>query len=83
MQTGDNTCDVRGLRVDDAWPMVETFLDRSLNQGLRVVFVVHGHGSGALRDHLREQLHRSRYVTRTRSGNPSEGGEGVTIAWLT
>jgi len=82
IQTSDNTCDVRGLRVDDAWPMLETFLDRGVNSGLRVAFVVHGHGTGALREHLREQLKKSRYVARIRSGNPSEGGEGVTLVWL-
>ncbi|GAC1599089.1 MAG: hypothetical protein NVS3B20_21020 [Polyangiales bacterium] len=82
IQTSENTCDLRGLRVDDAWPMLESFLDRSLNAGLAVVFVIHGHGSGALREHLREELKRSRYVGRLRSGNPSEGGEAVTVVWF-
>jgi len=82
MQTTDNTCDLRGLRVDDAWPMLETFLDRALNGGQRVAFVVHGHGSGALREKVREELKRSQYVSRFRSGQPNEGGEGVTVVWL-
>ena len=82
MQTTDNTCDLRGLRVDDAWPMLETFLDRALNDGQRVAFVVHGHGSGALREKVREELKRSQYVSRFRSGQQNEGGEGVTVVWL-
>ena len=82
IQTSDNTCDLRGLRVDDAWPMLETFLDRAMHGGQRVAFVVHGHGSGALREKVREELKRSRYVSRFRSGQQSEGGEGVTVVWL-
>lgn len=82
IQTTDNTCDLRGLRVDDAWPMLEAFLDRALGSGQRVAFVVHGHGSGALRDKIREELKRSRYIARFRPGLQNEGGEGVTVAWL-
>jgi DNA mismatch repair protein MutS2 len=82
LQTTDNTCDVRGLRVDDAWPMVETFLDRSLNEGRRLAIVVHGHGSGALRDRVRLELTHSQYVARYRAGRPAEGGDGVTVVWL-
>jgi len=82
MQTTDNTCDLRGLRVDDAWPMLETFLDRALNGGQRVAFVVHGHGSGALREKVREELKRSQYVSKFRAGQQNEGGEGVTVVWL-
>ena len=83
MQTTDNTCDLRGLRVDDAWPMLESFLDRALHGGQKVAFVVHGHGSGALREKVREELKRSQYVSRFRSGQSNEGGEGVTVVWLT
>lgn len=78
----DDTVDVRGLRVDDAWPMVESFLDRSLNDGRRFAVVLHGHGSGALREKIRSELATSRYVARYRAGRSGEGGEGVTIVWL-
>jgi DNA mismatch repair protein MutS2 len=82
IQTSENTVDLRGLRVDDAWPMCESFLDRALHEGQRVAFVVHGHGTGALRERLREELRKSRYVSRFRPGGPQEGGEGVTIVFL-
>jgi DNA mismatch repair protein MutS2 len=82
LQTQDNTCDLRGLRVDDAWPMLETFLDRAMNESQRAVVVVHGHGSGAVRDRVRDELKRSRYVERFRPGQQHEGGDGVTIVWL-
>lgn len=83
LQTSDNTCDVRGLRTDDALSLAVTFLDRSLNDGRHVCFFVHGHGTGALRDALRRDLSSSPYVRYFRPGRRDEGGDGVTIAWLT
>ena len=82
MQTSDNTCDVRGLRADDALPMAMTFLDRSLNEGRGLAFLIHGYGTGALRDILRRELRTSPYVAHFRSGETGEGGDGVTIVWL-
>ena len=83
IQTRDNTCDLRGLRVDDAVAMATSFLDRALGEGQRAVFLLHGHGSGALREAIREELGRTRYVTRFRSAEPDQGGDGVTVVWLT
>jgi DNA mismatch repair protein MutS2 len=82
IQTRDNTCDLRGLRVDDAVAMATSFLDRALHAGMPAVFLLHGHGTGALRDAVREELGRTKYVSRFRGGNPDEGGDGVTLAWL-
>jgi DNA mismatch repair protein MutS2 len=81
-QTRDNTVDVRGLRTDDALSMMIQFLDRSLNEGRRVAFVVHGHGTGALKEGLRKELKSSPYVAHFRPGESSEGGDGVTVVWL-
>ena len=82
MQTSDNTVDLRGLRAHEAWGMAEQFLDRCIGAGRRVAFLIHGHGTGALRDTLRESLQESRYVARMRPGGPREGGDGVTVVWL-
>jgi DNA mismatch repair protein MutS2 len=82
IQTRDNTCDLRGLRVDDGVAMAIAFLDRALGSGQDVVFLLHGHGTGALRDALRRELGGSRYVARSRGGTPDEGGEAVTLVWL-
>ena len=82
IQTGDNTVDLRGLRTDDALSLATTFLDRSLNEGRRLAFLVHGHGTGALRDAIRRDLRGSPYVTQFRPGESSEGGDGVTVVWL-
>jgi DNA mismatch repair protein MutS2 len=82
LQTSDNSVDLRGLRSDDALSLAVTFLDRSLNENRRVCFLIHGHGTGALRDAIRRELKSSPYVRYFRAGTPSEGGDGVTIAWL-
>jgi DNA mismatch repair protein MutS2 len=82
VQSVDNTCDLRGLRVDDGVAMTESFLDRAVNSGWDVVFLLHGHGTGALRDAIRRELLRSPYVARSRGGGPGEGGEAVTVVWL-
>ncbi|MGH7294281.1 MAG: Smr/MutS family protein, partial [Polyangiaceae bacterium] len=83
LQTRDNTCDLRGLRVDDAVSMATSFLDRALNDGRRAVFLLHGHGTGALRDAVRKELARSPYVSRFVPAGAGEGGDGVTVVWLT
>jgi len=81
--TADNTVDVRGLRVDEALGMVETFVDRCYGRSEPVAYVVHGVGTGALRDAIREHLGRdATYVDRTREGTPEEGGERVTVVYL-
>lgn len=82
IQTKDNTCDLRGLRTDDAIAMATTFLDRALNDGLRVCFLVHGHGTGAVRDALRKELKQSPYVSQFRPGGQHEGGDGATVVHL-
>jgi DNA mismatch repair protein MutS2 len=82
IQTHDNTCDLRGLRIDDGVGMATTFLDRAVGGGQPVVFLLHGHGTGALRDAIRKELARSPYVARFRGGAPEQGGEGVTLVWL-
>jgi DNA mismatch repair protein MutS2 len=82
IQTRDNTCDLRGLRIEDGVGMATSFLDRALVGGHPVVFLLHGHGSGALREAIRDELGRSPYVARFRGGAPDQGGEGVTLVWL-
>jgi DNA mismatch repair protein MutS2 len=82
LATRDNTCDLRGVRVDDAIPMAMTFLDRALHDGQPAVFLLHGHGTGALREALRKELARSPVVVRFGGGSPDQGGESVTVVWL-
>ena len=82
IQTADNSCDLRGLRADDAISMATSFLDRSLSDGRRVAFLIHGHGTGALREAIREELKHHAYVSHFGPADPKEGGDGVTVVWL-
>jgi len=84
LRTTDNTVDLRGLRVDEAITLAESFLDRLYGRQERVGFLVHGVGTGALREALREHLKlATRYVRSFRAGSAEEGGERVTVVELT
>ena len=78
----DNTLDLRGQRVDEALDAVEVFLDGLLNRGERVGFVLHGHGTGALKSAVRDHLRTSSYVDRSYAAEPEDGGDAYTVAWL-
>ncbi len=81
--TLDNTLDVRGMRVDDAVPMAESFLDRMYGANESVAYVLHGVGTGALRDAIRELLRGdASYVRSFRSGSREEGGDRLTVISL-
>jgi DNA mismatch repair protein MutS2 len=82
IQTAENTVDLRGLRAHEAIEGAEQFMDSCTKRGLSVAFLIHGHGTGALRQALRESLQSSPYVQRSRPGDPREGGDGVTVVWL-
>jgi DNA mismatch repair protein MutS2 len=81
-RTRDATVDVRGQRVDEAVAVVDQFIDESLLASRDIVFVVHGHGTGAVRSAVRAHVKGHRGVSRWRGGEPSEGGDGVTVLWL-
>jgi DNA mismatch repair protein MutS2 len=83
LRSADNTLDLRGLRADDALAMLDSFIDRLYSGPLRVGFVLHGHGSGALRQAVREHLKAAPpYVQTTRPGTPDEGGDAITVFYL-
>ena len=75
--------DLRGLRVEEAAPVLDKYLDDAYLAGLPYVRIVHGKGTGRLRQAMREQLAEYPLVSSYRAGGRHEGGEGVTIATLT
>ncbi|HET7504437.1 MAG TPA: Smr/MutS family protein [Kofleriaceae bacterium] len=81
-RTVDTTLDVRGNRVDEAVAQVDRFVDESLMAGRDAIFVVHGHGTGALRSAIRSHLQTHKGIEKLRPGEQSEGGDGVTVAFL-
>lgn len=82
IQTSYNTVDLRGRRVDEALSELELALDRMVRGGVRSAVVIHGHGTGALKEAVRNWLGFSSYVLEFRPGEHGEGGDGVSIAVL-
>ena len=75
-------CDLRGLRVDEALERAEAHLLRMRANGIHEVRLIHGHGTGALREAIRSWLRELEWI-RSFSRAPQElGGDGVTIATL-
>ncbi len=71
-----------GLRVHEALPRLETFLDQAVLSRQPSVRIVHGMGTGALRRAVREYLANSPYCASYNEASRAEGGGGVTIAEL-
>ena len=74
--------DLRGLTVDDMLIELDRYLDTAYLAGLPFVRIIHGKGTGALRQAVREELRGHPLVGEFRTGENSEGGEGVTVAKL-
>ena len=68
-----------GMRVEPALQELEAYIDRALLASRQEVRVVHGHGSGRLRQAVRQRLRSHRGVAEIRSGAPNEGGDGATV----
>ena len=73
---------LRGIRVEEALDMLEKYLDDAALSGLSSVCIIHGHGTGVLKEAVRAYLKSSPYIKKYRSGEDGEGSDGVTIAEL-
>ncbi|MFE8703775.1 endonuclease MutS2 [Cytobacillus sp. FJAT-54145] len=71
--------DLRGERFEDALLRVEKYIDDALLAGYPRVSVIHGKGTGALRQGVQEYLRNHRSVKKIRFGEAGEGGSGVTV----
>ena len=71
-----------GQRVEPALAELDVYIDRALLSARREVRVIHGHGSGKLRQAVREHLRGHRGVAGLREGEPNEGGNGATVVSL-
>ncbi|HZW03426.1 MAG TPA: Smr/MutS family protein, partial [Anaerolineaceae bacterium] len=74
--------DLRGQRAEDALQMLERYIESAYLSGMPFVRIIHGKGTGRLRQVVREALKASEFVKRYESGLESEGGDGVTVAHL-
>jgi DNA mismatch repair protein MutS2 len=70
---------VRGLTVSEALREVQLYLDRLLLADVCQASILHGKGTGALREAIRGYLASLSFVASFRSASPPEGGDGVTV----
>ena len=70
--------DLRGLRVDDAQIRLDDFLDHAVRDSLSKIRVIHGRGTGALRNVVREHLRHHRAVRNFGPEPRERGGNGAT-----
>lgn len=78
-----NEIDLRGETGDDAWFMVDRYLDSAITAGYTSVTLIHGKGTGALRAALWRYMKGDKRIRSFRSGRYGEGDTGVTIVELT
>ncbi|MEA3313469.1 MAG: endonuclease MutS2 [Caldisericota bacterium] len=74
--------DLHGCRVEEAIGTLDKYLDSAYLVGLPFVYIVHGKGTGALRNAVVEYLRKHPHVLNFYTGKPEEGGIGATIVYL-
>ncbi len=73
---------LRGKLVDEGLEELEKYLERAYSAGLLFVRIVHGKGTGRMRDAVRKALKSSSYVASFEEPKDGEGGAGVTVATM-
>ncbi len=74
--------DIRGVRVEDGIERLNRYIDSAFLARLPFVRIIHGKGTGRLREAVREMLSASRQVRSWEEGKDGEGGPGVTVAHM-
>lgn len=82
LRTEHNTLDLRGERVDEALGHVEQFVDELQRRGEPAGYVLHGHGTGALKQAVREHVRGMRQVVESQAAAREDGGDAFTLLWL-
>ena len=77
-----NTFDMRGMRVDEGLDALSEFLDQCLLRHHDSAFILHGHGTGALKKAVRDWLPSSAHIDRWARANEDQGGDAFTVVAL-
>lgn len=78
IRTSQNTIDLRGSRVSDA----ERVLDQAIAEAQGPLWIIHGHGTGKLRQGVHAFLQQHPSVNNYEPADPADGGTGVTVAYI-
>ncbi|MEB3217535.1 MAG: endonuclease MutS2 [Nostocales cyanobacterium 94392] len=78
IRTTQNTVDLRGRRVADA----ELVLDQAISEAARAIWIIHGHGTGKLRQGVHAYLKQHPRISHYEPAAQNDGGTGVTIAYI-
>jgi DNA mismatch repair protein MutS2 len=74
--------DLHAMTVDEAIPLVQDYLDEAFRVGLKEVRIVHGKGTGILRQAVMRELKKHPLVKSFRMGDRFEGSTGATVVNL-
>lgn len=74
--------DLRGESGEEGWLRLDKLIDRAIPAGLEAINVIHGFGTGRLRDHLHQRLKGDSRVASFREAGPGQGGGGATLVFL-
>ena len=81
-RTVATSLDLRGATVGEALDVLDRYLDDASLAGLSQATVIHGMGTGALRDAVRDHVSSHPLVGSWRPGGRGEGGDGATVGSL-
>ena len=71
-----------GKRYEEAMLLVDKFLDDALVNNYSMVRIIHGIGTGVLRNGVKKMLEKNKNVVSYRDGGPNEGGLGATLVYF-
>lgn len=80
--SSDRELNLIGYRVEEALPLIDRMIDRSMIEGGISLRIVHGHGTGTLKTAIRDHLKNFSCIKRIGGADPRSGGEAITIVEL-